>query len=63
MKLDICENGIKHVTWELDPAKADRDFFSTLTVSELARLNDYDLEAVVQRAVSERNKKPPHGEV
>ena len=46
LKLDICENGIKHATWELQPAKADRDFFATLTVSELARLNDYDLEAV-----------------
>jgi Anaerobic dehydrogenases, typically selenocysteine-containing len=46
LKLDICENGIKHVTWELQPAKADRDFFATIPVSELARLNDYDLEAV-----------------
>jgi hypothetical protein len=35
LKLDICENGIKHVTWELQPAKADRDFFATHTVSEL----------------------------
>ncbi len=46
LKLDICENGIKHATWELQPAKADRDFFATLTVSEMARLNDYDLEAI-----------------
>src|SRR6476659_9353290 len=45
LKLDICENGIKHVTWELQPAKADRDFFATHTVSELARWSDYDLEA------------------
>src|SRR6266566_3256546 len=46
LKLDICENGIKHVTWELQPAKADRDFFAGHTVSELATWSDYDLEAV-----------------
>src|SRR6267154_2220456 len=45
LKLDICENGIKHVTWELQPAKADRDFFAAHTVSELATWSDYDLEA------------------
>jgi molybdopterin-dependent oxidoreductase alpha subunit len=44
--LDICENGVKHVTWELAPAKADREFFAGHTVSELAGLSDYDLEAV-----------------
>ena len=46
LRLDICENGIKHVTWELQPAKADRDFFANHTVSELATWSDYDLEAV-----------------
>jgi anaerobic selenocysteine-containing dehydrogenase len=46
LKLDICENGIKHVTWELQHAKADRDFFAAHTVSELATWSDYDLEAV-----------------
>src|SRR5689334_14393651 len=46
LRLDICENGIKHVTWELQPAKADRDFFATHTVSELRTWSDYDLEAV-----------------
>src|ERR1700757_3931782 len=46
LRLDICENGIKHATWELQPAKADRDFFATHTVSELATWSDYDLEAV-----------------
>ena len=46
LKLDICENGVKHVTWELAPAKADRDFFATHTVGELAGWTDYDLEAV-----------------
>ena len=46
LRLDICENGVKHVTWELAPARADREFFATHTVSELAGWSDYDLEAV-----------------
>jgi molybdopterin-dependent oxidoreductase alpha subunit len=46
LRLDICENGVKHVTWELQPAKADREFFSAHTVSELSEWSDYDLEAV-----------------
>jgi molybdopterin-dependent oxidoreductase alpha subunit len=46
LRLDICENGVKHVTWELSPPKADRAFFAAHTVSELAGWSDYDLEAV-----------------
>src|SRR5262245_17271638 len=46
LRLDICENGVKHVAWELAPAKANRDFFAAHTVSELAEGSDYDLEAV-----------------
>lgn len=46
LRLDVCENGIKHVTWELAPAKADREFFAAHTVGELAQWSDYDLEAV-----------------
>ena len=46
LRLDICENGVKHATWELAPAKADREFFAAHTVSELAEWSDYDLEAV-----------------
>ncbi|MGO9488668.1 MAG: FdhF/YdeP family oxidoreductase [Solirubrobacteraceae bacterium] len=46
LHLDVCENGIKHVTWELARAKADREFFAAHTVSELAGWNDHDLEAV-----------------
>ncbi|MFF1822338.1 FdhF/YdeP family oxidoreductase [Kribbella sp. NPDC058245] len=46
LRLDICENGMKHVTWELAPPKADREFFAAHTVSELAGWNDHDLEAV-----------------
>jgi molybdopterin-dependent oxidoreductase alpha subunit len=45
LRLDICENGTKHVAWELAPAKADREFFAAHTVSELAGWSDYDLEA------------------
>jgi molybdopterin-dependent oxidoreductase alpha subunit len=46
LRLDICENGVKHVAWELAPANADRDFFAAHTVTELAAWSDYDLEAV-----------------
>jgi molybdopterin-dependent oxidoreductase alpha subunit len=46
LRLDICENGVKHVTWELAPAKADRDFFAAHPVGELAGWSDHDLEAV-----------------
>ncbi|HUX86175.1 MAG TPA: FdhF/YdeP family oxidoreductase [Chloroflexota bacterium] len=46
LHLDICENGIKHVTWELSPARADGAFFAAHTVSELSEWNDYDLEMV-----------------
>jgi molybdopterin-dependent oxidoreductase alpha subunit len=46
LHLDICENGVKHATWELAAAKADREFFAAHTVSELAGWSDYDLEAV-----------------
>ncbi|MGW6281315.1 FdhF/YdeP family oxidoreductase [Kribbella sp. NPDC055071] len=46
LHLDICENGVKHVTWEMAPAKADRAFFAAHTVTELAGWTDHDLEAV-----------------
>jgi molybdopterin-dependent oxidoreductase alpha subunit len=46
LRLDICENGVKHATWELARAKANREFFAAHTVSELAGWSDYDLEAV-----------------
>jgi molybdopterin-dependent oxidoreductase alpha subunit len=44
LHLDICENGVKHVTWELTRKQAGRDFFAAHTVSELAGWSDYDLE-------------------
>jgi molybdopterin-dependent oxidoreductase alpha subunit len=46
LKLDLCENGVKHVTWELAPATADRDFFAEHTVGELEGWSDYALEDV-----------------
>jgi molybdopterin-dependent oxidoreductase alpha subunit len=46
LRLDVCENGVKHATWELASATAGREFFAAHTVSELAGSSDYDLEAV-----------------
>ncbi|GAA1228812.1 FdhF/YdeP family oxidoreductase [Prauserella halophila] len=44
LKLDICENGIKHVTWEMTRKRVDREFFAAHSVSELAEWTDFDLE-------------------
>ncbi|MFB7247297.1 formate dehydrogenase [Streptomyces populi] len=44
LHLDICENGIKHVTWEMTRKRVGREFFSTHSVTELAGWTDYDLE-------------------
>src|ERR1700741_5454352 len=44
VKLDICENGVKHVPWDLQAATAARHFLAPHTVSELAEWSDYDLE-------------------
>jgi molybdopterin-dependent oxidoreductase alpha subunit len=44
LHLDICENGVKHVTWELTDKRAGGDFFAAHTISELAGWSDYDLE-------------------
>jgi len=44
LKLDICENGIKHVTWEMTHKRVGREFFAKHSVSELAAWNDFDLE-------------------
>jgi molybdopterin-dependent oxidoreductase alpha subunit len=45
LHLDICENGVKHATWELTRKQAGRDFFAEHTVTELAGWSDYDLES------------------
>ncbi|MEU9401054.1 FdhF/YdeP family oxidoreductase [Streptomyces sp. NPDC048242] len=44
LKLDICENGIKHVTWELTHKRAGRELFARHTVSEMHEWSDYKLE-------------------
>ncbi|MFI6873318.1 FdhF/YdeP family oxidoreductase [Streptomyces sp. NPDC050400] len=44
LHLDLCENGIKHATWEMTPKRVDRDFFATHTVTELSSWADFDLE-------------------
>lgn len=41
---EFCENGAKATLWELDKARADRDFFQTHTLSELREWHDHDLE-------------------
>ncbi|ODR18040.1 FdhF/YdeP family oxidoreductase [Mycolicibacterium porcinum] len=44
LKLDICENGIKHVTWEMTHKRCGPGFFAQHTVSELATWSDFALE-------------------
>src|SRR5271154_530877 len=33
LRMDICENGIKHVTWEMTRKRVTREFFAAHTVS------------------------------
>ncbi|MEU6089607.1 FdhF/YdeP family oxidoreductase [Streptomyces sp. NPDC047085] len=44
LKLDICENGIKHVTWEMTHKRADRELFARHTVGEMSEWSDFKLE-------------------
>ena len=44
--MDICENGIKHVTWEMTPKRTTREFFAKHSVTELESWTDHDLEKV-----------------
>jgi molybdopterin-dependent oxidoreductase alpha subunit len=44
LHLDICENGIKHVTWEMTAKRVDRRFFDAHTVTELSGWDDFSLE-------------------
>ncbi|PVC77511.1 formate dehydrogenase [Streptomyces sp. CS081A] len=44
LHLDICENGIKHVTWEMTRKRVGREFFAAHSVTELDGWSDYDLE-------------------
>jgi hypothetical protein len=36
LHLDICENRIKHVTWEMTRKRVDRDLFASHTVTKLS---------------------------
>jgi molybdopterin-dependent oxidoreductase alpha subunit len=45
LRMDICENGIKHATWEMTRKRVGRDFFAAHTVKELTGWTDYALEA------------------
>ncbi|MGW1321202.1 FdhF/YdeP family oxidoreductase [Streptomyces antibioticus] len=44
LHLDICENGIKHVTWEMTGKRVDRTFFAEHSVTELSGWSDFALE-------------------
>jgi len=44
LKLDICENGMKHVTWEMTHKRVGPAFFAKHTVAELSEWTDFDLE-------------------
>ncbi|MGW1737677.1 FdhF/YdeP family oxidoreductase [Nocardia sp. NPDC001965] len=44
LHLDICENGIKHVTWEMTHKRVGREFFAAHTVSELSEWTENRLE-------------------
>jgi molybdopterin-dependent oxidoreductase alpha subunit len=44
LRMDICENGMKHVAWEMTPKRVDRRFFAEHTVTELAEWSDFALE-------------------
>lgn len=44
LMLDICENGIKHVTWEMTHKRVGPEFFAMHSVTELADWTDFDLE-------------------
>jgi molybdopterin-dependent oxidoreductase alpha subunit len=44
LRLDLCENGIKHVTWEMTPKRVGREFFAAHTVTELSEWTDFALE-------------------
>ncbi|OXR42534.1 putative oxidoreductase [Nocardia cerradoensis] len=44
LHLDICENGIKHVAWEMTHKRVGREFFAAHTVSELSEWSEFELE-------------------
>ncbi|GAB3208747.1 FdhF/YdeP family oxidoreductase [Nocardia tengchongensis] len=44
LHLDICENGIKHVAWEMTHKRVGREFFAAHTVTELSNWSEFELE-------------------
>ncbi|MFC8709526.1 FdhF/YdeP family oxidoreductase [Streptomyces sp. NPDC057197] len=44
LRLDICENGIKHVSWEMTHHRVGPEFFAAHTVTELSSWSDEQLE-------------------
>ena len=46
LPLDVCENGVKHSTWEMTDDRATPEFFAEHTVTELAEWTDFALEDV-----------------
>ncbi|MFE3500908.1 FdhF/YdeP family oxidoreductase [Kitasatospora sp. NPDC059160] len=44
LHLDICENGIKHVTWEMTRKRVGLEFFAAHSVTELSDWSDFALE-------------------
>jgi len=44
LKLDICENGIKHVTWEMTRKRTTPEFMARHSVTELSTWTDHELE-------------------
>ncbi|MGO3152380.1 MAG: FdhF/YdeP family oxidoreductase [Galactobacter sp.] len=44
LKLDFCENGMKHVTWEMTGKRTTPQFLALHSVTELSTWTDYDLE-------------------
>lgn len=44
LRMDICENGIKHVAWEMTGKRCDRAFFAKHSVSELESWTAFALE-------------------
>ncbi len=46
LRLDICENGIKHATWEMTRKRVTPEFFAAHTVTELSGWTDFALEDI-----------------
>lgn len=44
LKMDICENGIKHVTWEMTKKRVGPEFFAKHSVTELMSWSEFELE-------------------